>query len=82
MSTRGTHLKEIWIVFFLLGVTMLNYPFIHIFNKNLLVAGFPLLFLYFMLGWPISILVVYIFSRNMHKDGDDESSDQDEEVSG
>ncbi len=76
MTSRGTHLKEIWILLFLLGVTMLNYPFIHIFNKDLLVFGFPLLFIYFILGWPISILIVFIFSRNMHEDTTSDSSEE------
>ena len=67
MSPRAAQLKEVWILLFLLGVIMLNYPFIHIFNKDLLVFGYPLLFLYFMLGWPISIFIVFLFSRNMHE---------------
>jgi hypothetical protein len=68
MSPRTARLKEVWVLLFLMGVIMINYPFIHIFNKNIMVFGYPLLFLYFMLGWPISILIVYFFSRNMHEE--------------
>ncbi len=82
MSPRTSQLKEVWILLFLLGVTMLNYPFLHIFNKNVLVLGFPLLFLYFMLGWPISIAIVYYFSRSMHEDSAGESSSQEKDTSG
>lgn len=69
------HLKEVWLILFLLGIVMINFPFIHIFNKDVRFFGYPLLFLYFMAGWPVSILVVYFFSRNMKDDaagGDDE----------
>jgi hypothetical protein len=58
-------LLEAWIVFFLLGVVMINFPFIHIFNKATTVLGIPELVLYLLVGWPISILVVYFFSRHM-----------------
>lgn len=75
-DSHFVHLQEIWILLFLLGIIMLNFPFIHIFNKDVQVFGFPLLFLYFMVGWPASIVIVYFFSRNMHeKTGDDESGE-------
>jgi hypothetical protein len=67
-------LKEGWIVFFLLGVVMISYPFIHIFNKETTVLGIPELVLYLMVGWPISILVIYLFSRNL---GDENNSGED-----
>jgi len=60
-----TRFKEAWVIFFILGVIMLNFPFIHIFNKNTTVLGFPLLILYFFVGWLISILVIYLFTRKI-----------------
>lgn len=72
----NVHLKEVWVLLFLLGVIMLNYPFVQIFNKEILVFGFPLLFLYFMIGWPASIFVVYLFSKNMHDEEENEPSDE------
>jgi hypothetical protein len=30
-----------------------------------MVFGIPALFLYFLIGWPTSILVVYLFSRTL-----------------
>jgi len=59
--------REAWILCFILGIVMLNYPFIQIFNKELTVYGIPLLFLYFMLGWPSSILVIFLFCRTLEK---------------
>lgn len=69
------HLREVWLIMFLLGIIMINYPFIHIFNKEYSILGYPLLFLYFMVGWPTSIVVVYIFSRSMRENGGGEDDD-------
>jgi hypothetical protein len=56
------HLREAWVIFFVLGLVMLNFPFLHIFNKDVQVLGTPLIVLYLMIGWPLSIAVVYLFS--------------------
>ena len=58
-------IREAWVLCFLLGIIMLNYPFIHIFNKETMVLGIPALFLYFLVGWPTSILVIYLFSHTL-----------------
>jgi hypothetical protein len=61
------HLRDAWVIFFMLGLVMLNFPFLHIFNKDVQVFGIPLLILYLMVGWPLSILVVYLFSLMLGK---------------
>lgn len=61
----SSHLKEAWVLCFILGIIMLNYPFLHIFNKERLVFEIPLLILYLLVGWPISILVIYLFTRSL-----------------
>jgi len=58
-------LKESWIIFFILGIIMLNYPFLHIFNKSISFYSFPLLFIYIIAGWAVSILVVYLFTKSI-----------------
>ncbi len=58
-------IKEGWGLFFLLGVVMLNYPFLHIFNKPTTVFGIPLMVLYLFIGWPISIAIIYIFANTL-----------------
>jgi len=58
---RRLQLRESWIIFFILGIIMMTFPFLHIFNKPVLLFGFPLLFLYFTGGWIISIIVIYLF---------------------
>lgn len=65
---RKLPLKDAWAIWFLLGVVMLNYPFLDIFNKGILILGIPLPIVYFFLGWPISIFVVYLFSVYLERD--------------
>lgn len=63
-------LRESWIIFFILGIIMMTFPFLNIFNKAVLLFGVPLLFLYLMAGWLVSIIVIYLFmiaSRHENK---------------
>ena len=77
MRVRGNKpLREAWLIFFFLGIVMLNYPFLHIFNKNILVFGIPLILIYLLLGWPLSIAVIYIFSLYLGRGNDREDKDQ------
>lgn len=67
---HSMQLRESWIIFFILGIIMMTFPFLHIFNKPVLFFGVPLLFLYLTVGWIISIIVIYLFmiaSRNENK---------------
>lgn len=77
---RKLPLKDAWVIWFMLGVVMLNYPFLHIFNKNVTIFGIPLTILYFFVGWPISIFVIYLFSIYLERLNDNrlpgESKDQ------
>ncbi len=59
---RALPLRDAWVIWFVLGVVMLNYPFLSIFDKNVYIFGLPLTMLYFFVGWPISIFVIYLFS--------------------
>jgi len=63
-------LKESWVIFFILGIIMLDYPFLHIFNKHTLIFSFPLLFIYLFGGWSFSILVIYLFTKSIHTGND------------
>lgn len=63
-------LKDTWVICFVLGLVMMNYPFISIFNKPFLPFGMPLLYLYLLVGWVFSIFIVYLFSRAARKDTD------------
>lgn len=63
--------REAWLLFFILGVVMLNYPFLEIFNKPVTIFGFPLLFLYFLIGWPVSIAVIFLFCHWLDRNQDE-----------
>lgn len=67
---RRLQLRESWVIFFILGIIMLNFPFLHIFNKSDTLLGFPLLFLYFTVGWAVSIFVIYLFTLAIRQNGD------------
>ena len=62
-------LRESWVIFFILGIIMLNFPFLHIFNKSDTLFGFPLLFIYFTVGWAVSIFVIYLFTLAVNQNG-------------
>ena len=75
-SERKLPLKDAWVIWFVLGVVMLNYPFLHIFNKNVLIFGIPLTILYFFIGWPASIFIIYLFSYYLGRHSDRESAQE------
>lgn len=74
---KKLQLRESWVIFFILGIIMLNYPFIHIFSKPLSVLGIPLLYLYLQLGWLISIVVVILFKHAIDAMGSDDKDGGD-----
>ena len=82
MKTKPLPLRDAWVICFILGIVMLNYPFLHIFNKNIQVLGIPLTVLYFFIGWPLSICVVALFASYLGRSTVDEGAEgpaQDEE---
>ena len=73
---KRLHIKEAWVIFFILGMIMLNYPFIHIFYKpGVLLFGMPVLFLYLYIGWFVSIVVIYLFIKAIDLRGDNNSGE-------
>jgi hypothetical protein len=60
---KRLNLKEAWVIFFVLGIIMMNYPFIHIFNVPNQLLDMPVLFEYLYFGWLISICVIYLFVK-------------------
>ena len=73
---RRLQLRESWLIFFILGIVMMNYPFIHIFNKVALVLDLPLLYLYLMVGWPLSIFVIYLFTKAVDLEEEESGEEQ------
>ena len=60
--------REAWVLCLILGTVMLNYPFLQIFNTDRQIAGIPLLVLYLVLGWPISIGIIFFFVQRLNKE--------------
>lgn len=75
---KRLQLKESWVIFFILGVVMLNFPFLNIFNRSTTLFGFPLLYLYFTIGWGASIGVIYLFVSAVDQEHHDQPHDEDE----
>lgn len=68
--------KESWIIFFFLGLIMLNYPFLNIFNKTVTLLGFPVMFIYIFGGWAVSILVIYLFVMSIKNSKSDQNGSE------
>ena len=62
-----SNLKCVWAALFILGVIMLNFPFLQTFNKDIKIFGIPLILLYFITGWPIAIGIIYLYSKEFIK---------------
>jgi len=76
-------IKEAWVLCVVLGLIMINFPFIHIFNNSRPVFGIPGLVLYFFIGWPLSIVVIWFFVHHIGKkprSQEDDSDDDGEEL--
>ena len=74
---RRLKLRESWVIFFILGIIMMTFPFLHIFNKPVLLLGLPLLFFYLTGGWIISIAVIYLFvTASRHENGTTDESNE------
>lgn len=52
-----------FVAVFILGFLLLNYPLLSLFNRRVLVGGFPLLYLYLFLVWAILIGLIAIVVR-------------------
>lgn len=70
----STSTREAWILCLILGVIMLNFPFLQIFNTGRSLFGIPILIFYFFIGWPISILVIFLFVNRLEQEEGDEEN--------
>ena len=71
-------LREAWVIFFVLGNVMINFPFLRIFNQPISIMGYPTLFLYLSVGWAISIFVVYLFTLTVDEPEQAENTEEQE----
>lgn len=64
MSGSGDRsVRNVWPVLFVLGIVMLNRPFINIFDQPEEILGIPLLFHYMIFGWLFSIGVIVFYRK-------------------
>ncbi len=75
---RRLCLTESWVIFFILGLIMMDFPVITIFDKPVTLFGIPLLYLYLQAGWLVSIFVIYLFvkANNLNKAAGDNEEEQ------
>lgn len=52
-----------WLFLFICGIICINYPFVRIFDRDVFIAGIPLIVCYFLVGWLVSIVVIFIFAN-------------------
>lgn len=78
-KSRGSSTREAWILCLILGIIMLNFPFIQIFNSGKFILGIPVLILYFFVGWPLSIVVIYLFTCQLGDNGQGGLQGEDDE---
>ncbi len=74
-----TSTREAWILCLILGVIMLNFPFLQIFNTGRSIFGIPILVFYFFIGWPISILVIFLFVNRLQREERNQKRDEEKE---
>jgi len=78
---RESSIREAWVLCLILGLVMINFPFIHIFNTAQPIFGIPKLVLYFFIGWPASIVVIAVFvhySKKHQQETPDDEEDNNE----
>ena len=63
----GSKLRQWWRVAFVLGCVMINYPFLHIFDRPAFLFGFPLVYIYFAVGWGASIAVIALYAWSVRE---------------
>jgi hypothetical protein len=55
---------------FALGLLLINYPILQIFNQSMSLGGVPLMVVYLMGIWLVGIVVLFILSRFLLKSAD------------
>lgn len=76
---KENSVREAWILCLILGIIMINFPFVHIFNTEQLIFGIPKLVLYFFIGWPVSIAVIWFFVCNTTTEAQQQTDSENEE---
>ncbi|MHC1594682.1 MAG: hypothetical protein ACXQT2_05175 [Methanotrichaceae archaeon] len=54
---------DFWILLFVLGIFLLNWPLLSLATGAFRVFGYPLILVYILVVWLIFILWIYLFER-------------------
>jgi hypothetical protein len=57
--------EKLWVLLGILLFVLLNYPILHIFNREILVGGLPILPLYLFVVYTLAIAGLYGFVRRL-----------------
>jgi hypothetical protein len=76
-TPNPTSTREAWVLCLILGIIMLNFPFLQIFNTGRSILGIPILIFYFFVGWPLSILVILLFVNRLQREERDMNQDEE-----
>jgi hypothetical protein len=57
------------VLLFIVGTLLLSFPVLAIFNRPLMVAGVPILYLYLFAVWALGIAAVFVLARGPWDEG-------------
>jgi hypothetical protein len=69
-SRTAARTKAWCLICFALGLLLTNYPLIQIFNQPLSLSGIPLMVVYLLGIWLLSIIVLFILTKALGRSSD------------
>jgi len=59
--------EKFWIFIGILSFVLINYPFLHIFDRDALLIGIPMLVFYLFGFWILAIAFLYIYAHFLQR---------------
>jgi hypothetical protein len=54
---------EFWIMLFVLGLFLLNWPILSLVAGDATLFGYPLTLVYILMVWTIIVIIIYVYDR-------------------
>jgi hypothetical protein len=70
-SRTAARAKAWCLISFALGLLLINYPILQIFNQALSLGGIPLMILYLLGIWLLGVVVLFLLTRALAKSSDE-----------
>jgi hypothetical protein len=70
-SRMAARAKAWCLISFALGLLLINYPILQIFNQPLSLGGIPLMILYLLGIWLLGIVVLFLLTKALAKSSDE-----------